>query len=134
MLQLSGIGCLVAGAVTLGLGVGVGATEPASGSIVPGAAVAVAPFTAGTPFSSGQNINVVIPANSAFAGSATNVNIVECAAPNGVPPTDVTACDGDTIQGNTIIPNADGSFAYDGYTLFALPDSISRVRRALRAG
>ena len=89
LLQLSGIGCLVAGAVTLGLGVGVGATEPASGSIVPGSAVAVAPFTADTPFSSGQNINVVIPANSAFAGSTTNVNIVECAAPNGVPPTDV---------------------------------------------
>jgi hypothetical protein len=120
--QRSGIGLLVAAAVTLGFGVGAGATGPASGSIVPGSAQAVAPFTANTPFSSGQNINVVIPANSAFAGSNSNINIVECAAPDGVPPTDTSACDGNTIQGNTILPNSDGSFTYTGYELFALPD------------
>jgi hypothetical protein len=99
-----------------------GAAGPASGSIVPGSAQAVAPYTAGKPFSSGQNINVVIPANSAFAGSSANINIVECAAPNGVVPSDPSNCDGNTIQGNTIIPNADGSFTYTGYTVYALPD------------
>ena len=40
-------------------------------------------------------------------------------------PSNTTACDGNTIQGNTILPAADGSFTYQGYTLYALPDSIS---------
>ena len=53
--------------ITVGLAVVAGAAGPSSGSIVPGSAQAVAPFTAGIPFSSGQTINVVIPANSAFA-------------------------------------------------------------------
>jgi hypothetical protein len=99
-----------------------GAVEPGNGQSIPGSAQAVAPFTAGTPFSSGQNINVVVPANTAFAGTSSALNVVECAAPNGVIPTDVTQCDGDTIQGNTIIPNADGSFSYNAYTVYALPD------------
>ena len=34
-------------------------------------------------------------------------------------------CDGNTIQGSTILPNADGSFTYTDYQLFALPDSIT---------
>ena len=67
-----------------------GATGPASGSIVPGAASPVAPYTAGTPFDSGQSINIVVPANSAFAGSHLAVNVVECAAPNGVIPVSYT--------------------------------------------
>jgi hypothetical protein len=102
-----------------------GATGPASGSIVPGSAVPVAPFTAGAPFDSGQNINVVIPTNAAFAApdNTHGVNIVECSAPNGVIPTLPSACDGNTIQGNTILPNADGSFTYQSYTVYALPDS-----------
>ena len=115
----------MAAAVTLGFGVGAGATGPASGSIVSNAAQPQSPFTTGIPFSSGQTINVVIPANSAFAGSFSNINIVECAAPNGVIPTLTTACDGNTVQGNTILPNADGSFSFQGYTVYALPDSVS---------
>ena len=97
----------------------------ASGDIVPGAASPIAPYTAGTPFDSGQNINIVVPANTAFAGSHLAINVVECAAPNGVVPTQSSACDGLTIQGSTILPNADGSFTYPGYTVYALPNSIS---------
>ena len=79
------------------------------------------------PFSSGQLINVVIPANSAFAApdNTENINVVECAAPDGVPPINPIACDGNTIQGSTIIPAADGSFTYPSYQVFALPDSIT---------
>ncbi len=102
-----------------------GAAPPASGDIVPGSAQAVAPFTAGQPFDSGQTIHVVIPSNSAFAGSHSGINIVECSAPNGAPPTNTSACDGNTIQGDTILPNSDGSFTYDNYELFALPDSVT---------
>jgi hypothetical protein len=105
------------------------AAAPTEGSTVPDAAVPVAPFTAGTPFSSGQEINVVIPANSLFVATAS-VNVVECAAPDGVPPTLPLNCDGNTIQGPTILPNSDGSINLqsegDGlYTLYALPDSIT---------
>ena len=93
-----------------------------SGSTVPNAAQATGSFTPGTPFSSGQVISVVVPANSAFAGSNSNINVVECSAPNGVIPTDPSNCDGNTIQGDTILPNADGSFSYSSYTVYALPD------------
>ena len=83
------------------------------------------------PFSSGQNINVVIPANDTFSSTdglgnnTSNINVLECSAPNGVIPTNPAACDGNTIQGNTILPASDGSFTYDNYTVYALPDSIS---------
>ena len=101
-----------------------GATGPASGGQVLNAAQPTAPYTAGTPFSSGQSINVVVPANSAFASPNNHaaINVVECSAPNGVIPTNTSACDGNTIQGNTILPNSDGSFSYAGYQVFALPD------------
>ena len=96
-----------------------GATGLSSGDEITGAAGAV--------FSSGQTINVVVPANSAFAAPDNNVgvNIVECSAPNGVIPTDPKTCDGNTIQGGTFNPNPDGSFTYTGYPVYALPDSVT---------
>src|SRR5271154_6827451 len=107
---------LVAGAagvlVTAGAALGAitisSAADPTQGSTVLDATVPIAPFTAGTPFSSGQQINVVIPANSLFVATSS-VNIVECAAPDGVPPTLPLECDGNTIQGPTVLPNSDGS-------------------------
>ncbi|MGP8060627.1 MAG: beta strand repeat-containing protein, partial [Acidimicrobiales bacterium] len=99
---------------------------PADGSVISGAAATVGTVTSGAPFSSGQNINVVIPANTDLPHNA-NVNIVECSAPNGVVPTSPSACDGETIQGASIHPNTDGSVnlqseTHSLYTLFALPD------------
>ncbi len=80
------------------------------------------------PFDSGQNIKFVIPANNAFAGSSAGIQIVECMAPNGVIPTDTSTCDGNTINGSTILPTADGSFTFPPnkkhYAVYALPDSI----------
>jgi hypothetical protein len=127
LLQVSGVGLLVAALITLGLAVSAGATGPADGTIVPGAAAATGSFTVGIPFASGQNINVVIPANSDFAApnNTKAVNVVECSAPNGVIPTQTAACDGNTIQLQTILPSADGSFTYSNYTVYALPDSTT---------
>src|SRR5579863_10696356 len=68
-----------------------------NGSQVPGSAVPLTPFTGGTPFSSGQGIDVSIPANSVLSPGA-QINILECAAPNGVLPTSEATCDGNTIQ------------------------------------
>ncbi len=119
----------VAALATLSSVAGAAVTQ---GSIVPGSAVPVGTFTAGTPFSSGQGINIVIPANSVFTGAAAtaNVNILECSAPNGVAPTSPTACDGNTQQGDSFAPNSDGSINYqaenagDLYPVYALPDNI----------
>lgn len=108
-----------------------GATGPTSGSVISNAAQPVGTVTPGTPFSSGQSINVVVPTNETFSSddglgnNSSAINVVECAAPNGVVPTNPIVCDGNTIQGNTILPAADGSFTYNGYTVYALPDSIS---------
>jgi Bacterial Ig-like domain (group 1) len=106
----------------------VGATTPTEGSSVPGSAVPVDAFNAGIPFSSDQQINVVVPANSLFIHTSP-VNIVECAAANGVLPTLPQECDGNTIQGPTILPGPDGSInlesqRYGLYQVFALPDTM----------
>jgi hypothetical protein len=112
------------------LGDPAGASPPTSGTSVPSSAVPVGTFTAGAPFSSGQGINIVLPANSVFS-SNTNLNIVECSAPNGVIPTNTAACDGNTIQGLTLKSNSDGSVNYQTeehgqlYPVYATPDSIS---------
>ena len=37
-------------------------------------------------------------------------------------PTSVSTCDGNTIQGNTILVKKDGSFSEHGFQLFALPN------------
>ena len=126
VLQRVGIGMLVAAIVALGLVAAAGATVN-SGDIVPNAAQATGTFTAGTPFASGQNINVVIPANTAFASpdNSTDKQIVECSAPNGVVPTLTTACDGETVEGPTVVANTDGSFTLTNYTVYALPDLAS---------
>ena len=125
MLQLSGVGLLVAAAITLGLGVGAGAT-PATGDSLPDSAQCAETCAAGIPFDSGQTINIVVPANSAFAAPDNNsgVNIVECAAPSGVVPTLPSACDGNTLQNGAQV-NTDGSFTFNGFTVYALPDSVS---------
>jgi hypothetical protein len=106
-----------------------GATTPTQGSIVPQSAVPVGSYTAGTPFSSGQNVNVVVPANSVFSPT-TNLNVLECAAPGGAVPTSTSACDGNTINGPTLKAAANGSVNFQTstgslYTIYALPDSIS---------
>jgi hypothetical protein len=112
---------------TLALAMPAGAAGPAAGTIVPNSLVPQAPFAAGTPFSSGQSIDVVVPANSVFNSSQT-VNVVECSAPNGVIPALPSACNGNTIQGQSVFPNADGSIDFQTatnalYPVFFTPDA-----------
>jgi hypothetical protein len=115
---------VVGTAAATGTGVG------QSGNTVPGAAAAQGQFTAGTPFDSGQQIDVVIPPNSVLTPGAT-IFVLECAAPNGVDPTTINSCDGNTnYGGGTITVNGDGSVdvmntsttSGDPYTVYALPD------------
>jgi hypothetical protein len=103
------------------------ATGPTAGSEVPGSALPIGTATPG-PFSSGQVIQIQIPANSTLTPLA-GIFIEECAAPGGVAPTMSSACDGNTIQGDSIFAASNGSVSYTnvapnhGYTVYALPDA-----------
>jgi len=101
------------------------AAPPTNGQSVPNSAQCSASCGVGVPFDSGQNINVVVPANGVFTSTTTAIHIVECSAPNGVIPTLTSACDGNTINLNTAFPTATGAFTYNGFTVYALPDSVS---------
>jgi hypothetical protein len=81
--------------------------------------------TAGTPFSSGQTINIILGANSTLGfnnGASGPYEIIECQAPNGVLPT-VPTNNCDQLTGGTISTvNADGSLAFKSYIVYALPN------------
>jgi hypothetical protein len=71
----------------------------------------------------------VIPANSVFTSTTASIFVLECAAPNGVSPTQISACDGNTISPDPINANSDGSINYAAsegslYTLYSLPSSV----------
>ena len=123
---------VVALAAVAVLQIGVADASPSSGDQIPATAVPINPdpntgytVTPGTPFSAGQTISVQVPANSVLSPTQA-VKIVECAAPGGVLPTTTNTCDpAQTVQGDQIKPNADGSFTYDNYQTLALPDPQS---------
>ncbi len=112
--------------------------QPANGAQV-ATAQAQAPYTAGQPFDSGQQIDVVVPSTCDDVGGVysdclftptTLVHVVECSAPNGVIPSSPSACDGNTIGDAS--PEADGSMDYANdstsgnlYTVYYLPDSYT---------
>ena len=127
LVQLMGAALLVAALVSVALSTR--ASALGSGSTVTTAIQTVGTVTANTPFSSGQQVDVVVPANTVLNPNL-NINIVECEAPGGVVPTDPSECDGSTIQGASIRPNSDGSVdlhaeSHSYYTLYALPDLVS---------
>jgi hypothetical protein len=73
----------------------------------------------------GQTISVSVGSNGFFTPHA-RVNILECADPGGLAanlPRDDTTCDGNTIQGSTILVGGDGSFSYSHYSVYLLPSS-----------
>jgi hypothetical protein len=122
-----GIGAAIAAGGLLFFAGTAGAGLP-SGSQVSNGVIPINPdptsgqsLTPGTPFSSGQTVTVQAP--SGPFTSSTNVNLVECEAPNGVLPTQPTQCDpANTKSADTILANANGGFTYSLYQIFALPD------------
>jgi hypothetical protein len=78
-----------------------------------------------TGLQSGGSITVSIGANSIFTPHS-HVNILECADPGGSSanlPKDITTCDGNSIQGNTVLVAVDGSFS-TSYTVYSLPNAL----------
>jgi len=118
----AGIGRHIASTVAGGLLAGVtivaaagpaGATAPPALTITPG------------PYHNGQSINLSVGPNKFFT-PYSRVNVIECGDPGGKSsklPTSVSACDGNTIQGNTILVKPDGSFSERGYTVYLLPNA-----------
>jgi hypothetical protein len=77
------------------------------------------------PFHSGQTISISVGPNHVFT-PYSHINVLECADPGGTTnnlPTSDMACDGNTIQGPTVLINTNGSFTLQGYELFSLPNS-----------
>ena len=99
---------------------GVAGAAPASGDTLPAGAVPIGIVNPG-PFSSGQTISVQVPANTVL-NQHGDVVILECAAPNGVDPIATAACDANTLSADTIIPASDGSFTYNNYQIYSLPN------------
>jgi hypothetical protein len=107
-----------------------------SGSVLalvwtPGVAAAATPSVTLTPapakgtYGNAENVTVSVGANSMFAPNS-RVSIIECADPGGAAahlPTSLSGCDEDTIQGNTVLVQSDGSFVEHGYTLYSLPNA-----------
>jgi len=73
----------------------------------------------------GETVSVSIGPNSVFTPNS-RVNILECADPGGttanLPKSDST-CDGNTIQGNTMLVAANGTASDSTYTIYELPSS-----------
>jgi hypothetical protein len=130
--QLLGLALLVGGIITALLPGGANGSVPTNGPV----SLRTTGHTSPGPFSSGQNIDIVIAANSTMSRSsltaagypsgAVPIKVLECADPRAVPanlPTKPTDCEPATIDS---IPgaNADGSMTITGFTVYALPDSV----------
>ncbi len=109
------VGVAVVGALGLTMGVAP-ATAGASG-----ATVSVSPGANGQPYANEASLTITVGPNSTFA-PYSRIEVLECAAPNGVPPVSDSSCDGNTANGQSVIVAKDGSFEVTNYTLYALPN------------
>ena len=73
----------------------------------------------------GETVTVSVPANGLFSPHA-GIHILECADPGGTQsnlPKDISSCDGNTIQADSVLVNGDGSFSESHYVVYALPST-----------
>jgi hypothetical protein len=114
------VGSAVAGIVVVAMPSAAGAVSAPAMKITPG------------PYHNDQLISVSVGPNHYFKPYSA-INILECADPGGKTknlPLNVNACDGNTIQGNTILVQPNGSFSEHRYQLFALPNASELGERA----
>jgi hypothetical protein len=77
-------------------------------------------------YHSGELLNISVGPNKLFTPNL-KVNILECSDPGGSPahlPTSVAQCDGNTIQGGTILIQSNGSVSHKAYPVFSLPNHV----------
>jgi hypothetical protein len=101
---------------------------------IPGRATAATPAVSITPvsgagpsgqYTDGEVVAVSVKGNSTFV-PGSKVNILECADPQGSAanlPKSIATCDGDTIQGDTVLVGTDGSVSESNYTIYQLPSA-----------
>jgi hypothetical protein len=80
----------------------------------------------GSSYHDSQQIQLSVGPNKYFV-PYTRIVVLECADPGGqtsnLPRSDI-GCDGNTVQGFSILVNKDGSFSTDHYQLFSLPNTV----------
>ncbi len=77
-------------------------------------------------YRSGELIDIRVGPNKFFT-KYLKVNILECSDPGGTVahlPKSIANCDGNTIQGGTILINQNGSFSQADYPVFSLPNAV----------
>jgi hypothetical protein len=90
-----------------------GAVKPPSLKMTPG------------PYSAGQTISISVGPNHYFK-PYTRINLLECADAGGKShnlPRGENTCDGNTVQADTILVAANGSFSEKKYKLYSLPNA-----------
>jgi hypothetical protein len=88
--------------------------------------ITITPAPAKGQFDDRETVQVSAGPNSLFV-PRSRVVILECADPGGDPallPLSMATCDENTIQGDTTVVQADGSFVEKGYALYALPSKL----------
>jgi hypothetical protein len=111
------VAAVAAGVVTLAAGGG-----PASAATPP---VSMSSPSSGTMYQTGSTIKVTVAPNKVFK-PGVRVNILECADKGGTTsnlPSDNSTCDGNTIQGQTIIVAKNGGVTAR-YTLYRTPNAL----------
>jgi hypothetical protein len=109
--------CAAAGALLLAAA-GCGGSSSGDTSQTPGVSISTGPYR------DGQVISFSVGPNHYFT-KYQNINIVECADPGGTVanlPRSALQCDGNTVQGPSVLVNSDGSFSFRGYKIWALPN------------
>ncbi len=133
--QLAGAALLALGAPLALLAGRANAATLVSGPVT---LTTIGSVTTGTPYSSGQVINISVAANSTLSlanleteGGYTGepaMKAVECVDPGGLvanlPATPTGNCDGQTVLSTSAV-NADGSFTISDYTIYWLPDNAT---------
>jgi hypothetical protein len=106
-------GVVLAGIAVVTMAGPAGAVAPPALTITPG------------PYHNEQLINLSVGPNHYFT-PYSRINIIECTDPGGKAknlPISVTGCDGNTIQGVSIMVQPNGSWYEHGYQLYALPNA-----------
>jgi hypothetical protein len=89
-------------------------------------AISITPSANSGKFNDGQIVRVSVGPNSLFIPHS-RVVIIQCADPGGDTshlPVSLGTCDENTVQGDTTVVQADGSFIEPSYTMFSLPNKV----------
>jgi hypothetical protein len=134
-MRVFGLAVVIGGVLAAACSNHAGASTLVSGPVT---LTATTPANAGTPWGSGQVIDITVGKNSTLSlsnlehqGGFTgepSMKAVECDDPGGskanLPTAPSYNCDGSTILSTAYI-NADGSFRLDNYPVYALPDTVT---------